>query len=188
MPQRPPEDAEARIEESADKTKDRPATGSDAYKAVRLEKNLLKHKDEYSSRLFTSLAPETQKYFLAKAQLKETELPVFAFYEDQETWMLATTRRVFWSRPGFNHHLKYGQIKEIGQSEFRKLEQEPEGTESIEERSERIRQIKSNSPWLYFIHDNDNFSEIIVPPGEPLFAIWNSLRFMIQLDRIHPVQ
>jgi hypothetical protein len=166
---------------------DLPATGSDAYKARRLKKHFLKYGDYYSSRLFESLAPEVQDYFLAKAQLPDSELVVFGFYEDKESWIFATTRRIFWSRPGFHHQLKYGQIKSIGQSEYRKLAQQPEDSMSVEERSRRIREIKGDSPWLYFIHDNDNFSEALVPPGEPLFAIWNTIQFMIRLDNIHPV-
>jgi hypothetical protein len=173
---------------STDETEtDSPATGSDAYKARRLKKHLLKYGDYYSSRLFEALTPEIQNCFLEKAQLQNPELPVFGFYEDKESWLFATTRRVLWSRPGFHHQLKYGQIKEIGQSEYRKLAQEPEDSMSPEERLRRITEIKGSSPWLYFIHDNDNFSEVLVPPGEPLFAIWNTIRFMIKLENIHPV-
>ena len=33
-----------------------------------------------------------------------------------------------------------------------------------------------------FMHD------ALVPPGGPLFKVWNAIRFMVQLEKIHPVE
>lgn len=160
--------------------------GSDEYRAMRLEKDFQKHGEVYSENLFRSLAPYTQEFLLAEAHLQTAELPVFAFFQDSENWFLATSRRILWSRPTFKHQLRYGQIKDLGQSEFKKLRENEGDGMSTEERTKKIGEIKSSSPWFYFEDNLGIDHEALLPPGGPLFAIWNTTLFMMQLDRIHP--
>ncbi len=190
MTQEPSKESEAarlKNENRANQQVDAPATGSDAYKCARLEKAILKHDDAYSSRFFRNLAPDIQEFLLSEAQLHQTELPVLGFIEDSETWLLATSQKVVWSRPGFKHQLRYEQIRDMGQSDIDKLGPAPDAIEHYKEWSKQIALLKSTSPWFFFIDDEGNRYEALVPPGGPLYAIWNTMRFMVQLAQIHPI-
>lgn len=167
---------------------DPPTTGSDAYKALRLEKSLLKQSQVYSTKLFLSLTVDLQGFLLAEAQLQSEELPVFAFVEDSETWFLATSRRVLWSRPSFKHQLRYGQIREMGMSELEAAIRQSHTVGTWDAQKNKIGMLKSSSPWFYFVDDSDVQWDVLLPPGGPMFAIWNAMRFMVQLERIHPRQ
>ncbi|MDQ5934403.1 MAG: hypothetical protein QG574_1709 [Cyanobacteriota bacterium erpe_2018_sw_21hr_WHONDRS-SW48-000092_B_bin.40] len=167
---------------------DPPTTGSDAYKALRLEKSLLKQSQVYSTKLFRSLTVDWQDFLLAEAQLQPEELPVFAFVEDSETWFLATSRRVLWSRPSFKHQLRYGQIRKMGMSELDMVMRQYEASGDWDAWKEKIGVLKSSSPWFYFVDDRGLRWDVLLPPGGPLYAIWSVMRFMVQLERIHPCQ
>ncbi|MFA7339705.1 MAG: hypothetical protein WC028_23185 [Candidatus Obscuribacterales bacterium] len=167
---------------------DPPTTGSDAYKALRLEKSLLKQSQVYSTKLFRSLTVDLQGVLLAEAQLQSEELPVFAFVEDSETWFLATSRRVLWSRPSFKHQLRYGQIREMGMSELDKVMRQYEASGDWDAWEDEIGMLRFSSPWFYFVDDCGVQLDVLLPPGGPLYAIWSAMRFMVQLERIHPCQ
>ncbi len=162
--------------------------GSDEYKAMRLEKDFQKHGGIYSENLFRRLAPHTQELLLAEAQLQPEELPVFAFVEDSETWFLATSRRVLWSRTSFKHQLLYGQIRKMGMSELDKVMRQYEASGDWDAWKDKIRVLKSSSPWFYFVDARGIQWDVLLPPGGPLYAIWSAMRFMVQLERIHPCQ
>ena len=166
---------------------DPPTTGSDAYKALRLEKTLLKHSQVYPTKLFRSLTVDLQEFLLVEAQLQPEELPVFAFVEDSETWFLATSRRVLWSRP-LKHQLRYGQIDKMGMSELDKAMRQYEASGVWDAWKDEIARLRSSSPWFYFVDDSGLQSDVLLLPGGPMFAIWNSMRFMVQLEQIHPRQ
>ncbi|MBX9725026.1 MAG: hypothetical protein K2X81_26725, partial [Candidatus Obscuribacterales bacterium] len=162
--------------------------GSDEYKASRLERAILKHGVAYSSRFFDVLAPDIQAFFLKEIELHQGEIPAFFFFENQETWFAATSRRVLWSRPGFKHQLKYGQICGMGQSEMREFEKKGKKTVAItekyiKERSREAGRIKTTSPWFYFTDDKGNRYEALLPPGGPLFAIWNSILAIVSIEK-----
>lgn len=150
---------------------DPPTTGSDAYKALRLEKSLLKQSQVYSTKLFRSLTVDLQGVLLAEAQLQSEELPVFAFVEDSETWFLATSRRVLWSRPSFKHQLQYGQIREMGMSELDKVMRQYEASGDWDAWEDEIGMLRFSSPWFCFVDDCGVQLDVLLPPGGPLYAI-----------------
>lgn len=162
--------------------------GSDAYRAMRLEKDFQKNGDAYLKYLFRNLAPDLQEFLLAEAQLQPEELPVFAFVEDSETWFLATSGRVLWSRPSFEHQLRYGQIREMGMSELDKVMRQYEASGDWDAWEDEIGMLRFSSPWFYFVDDCGVQLDVLLPPGGPLYAIWSAMRFMVQLERIHPRQ
>jgi hypothetical protein len=167
-----------------------PQTGSDAYKALRAEKNLLKQGEDCSALLFRMLPEKQQKQLAGDMRLSQDELPILAVLQDSETWLIATSRRVAWSRPGFKHELAYSQITDIGLSELSALEA-PEEHERMsgaymEERGNKISNIKAQSPRLYLSDEARRRHEAFLPPGRTLFAIWDMIRFMSHLEEIHP--
>ncbi len=165
-----------------------PPTGSDAYKAIRLEKDFSKQGSSNSSKLFRLLPQEEQEFFLARTLLSTEEIPVFGILQNQDTWILATTRKVTWSRPGFMAALFYSEIINIGLSEMDKLNSlpEPQSEAEREERSEQVKAIKQYSTALYFEDERGVRHEATVAPSNTLFSVWNSILFMVQLERIHP--
>lgn len=57
-----------------------PELGSDAYRARRLEGDMLGHGKQYSSWFFKALSPEIQNYFLSQGPFDENELLVYGFF------------------------------------------------------------------------------------------------------------
>ncbi|MBP6745835.1 hypothetical protein KA344_11415 [bacterium] len=170
------------------KQSDSLVVGSDAYRAMRLGKDFQKNGDAYLKYLFQNLAPDKQEFMLIGAQLQLEELPVFAFVEDSETWFFATSRRVLWSRPSFRHQLRYGQIRKMGMSELEAAIRQSHTVGTWDAQKNKIGMLKSSSPWFYFVDDSDVQWDVLLPPGGPMFAIWSAMRFMVQLERIHPRQ
>lgn len=156
-----------------------PELGSDAYKARRLAGNILHNGEAYSSWLFKALTPETQNYFLSKGPFDKDELLVYGFFEDKETWFLATSRRAIWARPGFRCRLSYDQISRIGMSEMERVDKKD---------FEAVQKVKVTSNWLYFEDMQGQRHEALLPNGSNLFAIWNSMLFMVKLEKIHPTK
>lgn len=160
--------------------------GTDAFRAARLQKAILKHGVDYSARFLDALAPAIQQFFQKQIEFEQGELPGFFFWENEETWIAATSRRVLWSRPGFKHQLQYAQIKEMGLSEMEKFgRQKRHGKitqKYIDEQLNESRRIKGTSPWFYFLDDKGNRYEALLPPGGKLFAIWNSILALTRLE------
>lgn len=159
-----------------------PPTGSDAYRVFRMERDILKYGDAYSEWFFQKLGTAVQKFLLSAFTLDDQELPAYAFFESEETWLLTTSRRVAWSRPGFKHQLRYGQIGAAGLSEMDRIQTKEPKSESTE-----ICRIKGCSPWFYLEDEHGVRYDALLPPGAPLFAVWNSIRFMQRLDLKHPI-
>lgn len=159
-----------------------PPTGSDAYRVFRLERDILKHGDAYSEWFFEKLGTGVQQFLLSAVTLDDQELPAYAFFESEETWLFTTSRRVAWSRPGFKHQLRYGQILATGLSEIDRIQ-----AKDYESRSKEISRIKGHSPWFFLEDKSGVRHDSLLPSGAPLFAVWNSIRFMQKLDRIHPI-
>ncbi len=99
-----------------------PPAGSDAYKVFRMERDILKHGNAYSEWFFEKLGTGVQQFLRSAVTLDDQELPAYAFFESEETWLLTTSRRVAWSRPGFRHQLRYGQIGAAGLSEMDRIQ------------------------------------------------------------------
>lgn len=156
-----------------------PELGSDAYKARRLEGSLRGYEDVYSSSIFKALSSEIQNYFLSKGPFDENELLVYGYFVNEETWFLATTRRAMWSRPGFTCRLGYDKIFRIGMSDLERIDRSD---------PDQVLEAKVSSPWLYFEDKQGQRHEALVPCGSTLNAIWNSMLFMVQLEKIHPAK
>jgi hypothetical protein len=169
--------------QSEQSTKNSHPIGSDAYKAFRLERNLLKYGPAYSSWIFNALAPETQDFFRARRDFDSGEQLVYAYFENDGIWILVTSRRVMWSKQGHNHQLRFSEIAKMGLSEIGMIQ-----TNDREKRSKELERIKVLSPHFYFEDWNGDRFEALLPPGGPLSAVWNTLLFMIQLEKIHPTQ
>lgn len=160
-------------------------TGSDAYKLRRLEHKAL-DVPVYRELVFKSLEPKFQHFLLDQSILDQDELPALGFFENEETWLMATTRRVVWSRPGFRKELSYKHIKSDGMTEMDKLFKEK--NPNHEERAKEIARIKGGSPWFFWEDENGTRHEALLPPGGQLFAIWNLVRYLMKLDSLHPIK
>lgn len=159
-----------------------PPTGSDAYRVFRMKRDILKHGDAYSEWFFEKLGTGVQQLLLNAVALDDQELPAYAFFESEETWLLTTSRRVAWSRPGYKHQLRYGQIGNAGLSEIVRIQKgDPES------KSKEICRIKGSSPWFFLEDEHGVRHDALLPPGAPLLAVWNSIRFMQRLDLKHPI-
>lgn len=142
-------------------------TGSDEYKAKRLERDFTKKESETKeTALFKSLAPNTQALLLKEASLVGSEIPVLACFRDEKTWLLATTRRVLWSRPGFKKELRYSEIKKLGWSSGPKAPREtPETIDLWMETEQGLKETKTATPWLFFVDESGNRYEAMVEHG-----------------------
>ena len=109
-----------------------PPTGSDAYRVFRMKRDILKHGDAYSEWFFEKLGTGVQQLLLNAVAFDDQELPAYAFFESEETRLLTTSRRVTWSRPGFKHQLRYGQIGNAGLSEMDRIQKKDPESESKE--------------------------------------------------------
>lgn len=142
-------------------------TGSDAYKLRRFEHKAL-DVPVYRELVFKSLEPKFQHFLLDQTILDQDELPALGFFENEETWLMATTRRVVWSRPGFRKELSYKHIKSDGMTEMDKLFKEK--NPNHEERAKEIARIKGGSPWFFWEDENGTRHEALLPPGGQLFC------------------
>ena len=119
-------------------------TGSDAYKARRLQHNLAKLRIAEKSmisyfqergqdttaqsnhlaekvhclRSFEELEPEIQSWILERVNCQSREIPILAYYIDHESWMLITSRQMIWSSPtnGKIMQLAYTAITRVSSS------------------------------------------------------------------------
>lgn len=165
-----------------------PPTGSDAYKAIRLEKYFSKHYSGSPSKIFGLLPKEEQDFFLAVTLLNTDEIPVYGIFQDEDTWFLATTRKVTWSRPGFMAALPYWEIQDIGEPEMDTVlsQPEPKSEQEWEDRNAQVKSIKRSMTSLSFEDSRGVRHVATVPPANTLNAIMNSVNYMVQLERIHP--
>lgn len=65
-------------------------------------------------------------------------------------------------------------------------EPDPKSEAGREERSEKVKAVKNYSTALYFEDERGVRHEATIPPSGPLYSVWNSINFMVQLERIHP--
>jgi len=160
-------------------------TGTDSYKLARFEQKALAYGYSGLKLRFSSLDTQHQSFLLGQTKLEKSELPALGFFEHEETWLVATTRKLVWSRPGFRYEMSYFQIKNDGLTEMERIQS---STEFIEDRLEKVREIKANSRQFFWEDEQGKRYESLLPPGETLFSIWNLIRFLVRLDEIHPIR
>lgn len=93
---------------------------------------------------FDRLGTDVQQVLLSAVTLEDQELPAYGYFASEDSWFFTTSRRVAWSRPGFRHQMKYGEIGDAGLSEMDRIQAKDLGA-----RSEEISRIKGSSPWFF---------------------------------------
>lgn len=166
-----------------------PPTGSDAYRAVRFEREFEKQGGGTDrTRLFRGFTESIQQFLAEQTTLQLAEIPIAGYFENQDTWLLATSRRVLWSRPGFRHELKYSAIKRMGWSsgpDGAADRQRPDEWDMYIETDSGKQLTKHYSPWLFFCDKDSRRYEVLLERAGML-AIWNSMSLMVRLEEIHP--
>lgn len=76
----------------------------------------------------------------------------------------------------------------MGMSELDKVMRQYEASGDWDAWKDEIAMLRSSSPWFYFVDDSGLQRDVLLPPGGPLYAIWSAMRFVVQLERIHPRQ
>ncbi len=167
-----------------------PVTVSDAYRAQRLRHKFKKEGgDRDRTRLFENFTSSIRSFMTDEAQLQLAEIPVLGYFLDNQTWLLLTTRRVIWARPGHKMQLKYTEIKTLGWSSGPPGAATREGPDQADEwiDTENGRQrTKVASPWLFIMDCSGTRHEALLDPYEPLLSIWNCILLMRRLEEAHP--
>ncbi len=80
--------------------------GSDAYRAGRLEFTFEKYaKTMEKTRLLSKFDSDVQGFLKSRVKLNVEEQPMLAFYEDSDTWYLATSQRIIWASSNGVHYI-----------------------------------------------------------------------------------
>lgn len=80
-------------------------------------------------------------------------------------------------------------IKGLGWSSGPDGESKRESAATIDqwiETDDGMKMTKHVSPWLFLLDSDGNRHEVLLEPGTPLIAIWDSISLMIRLEEIHP--
>jgi hypothetical protein len=160
-------------------------TGSEAYKARRIEHRVVKFSHEPN--LFKNLSRSTQKYLQSEAVLEKNEIPVYGFIDNEETWIFATTRRLIWARPGFKKALHYGDIKIVCAPQWTERYAEflkEQDNVTVEERPARY-QINKMALSKLVIQDKKGLEHTLHWNPDEIDSIWEIVTFSANLDRIH---
>lgn len=162
-------------------------TGSDAYRAGRLEFTFEKYPEKRKvTRLFSMLDSDVQEFLKSRVELNVEEQPVLAFYADSSTWYLATSRQIIWTSASGVHYIRYQDIDKMGWSDGPEDLMECEHKKVITTNGERFCKIcRSSSPWFYVATSNGQRHEIAIEAGSASH-IWDCFRLMCNLERIHP--
>lgn len=107
--------------EKADKKSPAP-TGSDAYRAGRLQFTFEKYPEKRKKTyLFSAFDSGVQKFLKSRVELNGEEQPVLAFYEDADSWYLATSQGIVWPSSSGVHYIRYQEIDKMGWSDGQKV-------------------------------------------------------------------
>ncbi|MBN8661240.1 MAG: hypothetical protein J0M35_12810 [Candidatus Obscuribacter phosphatis] len=162
-------------------------TGSDAYRAGRLEFTFEKYPEKRKkTHLFSAFDSDVQRFLKSRVHLNVEEQPVLAFYEDASTWYLATSRGIVWLSSSGVHYIRYQEIDKMGWSDGPEGPRECEHKKVITGNGESFCKIcRANSPWFFVASSNGQRHEIAIEAGSASH-IWDSFRLMCNLERIHP--
>ncbi len=162
-------------------------TGSDAYKALRVEARIKKSgMKRGDTRLVAEFDGETKEYLKSQANLDLMELPIFGFYDAPNTWYLATTRRIV--SPAFKelHHIRYRDIADIGWSEGPNAPKVCLHEHVIYTQETRLcKSCLSTSSWFFV---QTNLGQRFEMPIERYTSmhIWDFFNLLCRIETIYP--
>jgi len=162
-------------------------TGSDAYRAGRMEFSFEKYAEKRKkTRVFSAFDSAVQEFLKSRVELSAEEQPVLAFYENSNTWYLATSQRIIWPSLSGVHCIRYHEIDKMGWSDGPHGPTECEHENVIYTNGERFCKIcRNRSSWFFVEPSNGQRAEIAVEQGSTTH-IWTCFRLMRNLERIHP--
>lgn len=165
-------------------------TGSDVYKRRRAEHCFMRHSNEKTTcRFFREFPDSVQSLFLKRCALGGTEIPVFGHFRDDGNWLLATTRRIFWSTDVSTGNRDYGEVKGWGWSSGPgdSIRKSPWDVDLFFFRDGQ--KIPGQcSQWFFVCGSDDDRHEIFVESAENLNVVFNTLLFLQRLNEIHPAE
>jgi hypothetical protein len=162
-------------------------TGSQKYFARRMAHKFLQYQTSERTNLLEAFPEPTREFLLAHAALPEGEVAVFGYFQDEETWLVASSRRVTWSRLGQQHSLMYPEVVRLGWSagpEGAATRKDPRDVDMEFETPSGMQSTK-HSPWLFIYDVHGNRHELLLENGGSVITIWNSLNFAKSIYERH---
>ena len=131
---------------------------------------------------FGSLDDGVRDTMIAEWNVQHNEVPTLAYVGQEEGWVLLTSRRIIWSRPGDKHSVEYLRIKQLGWSSGPDGERErPNMVDEWIQTPAGLRDCKTGSPWLFILDEVGHRYEVLLERGPLVVAIWNCI---LQLRRL----
>ncbi len=158
-------------------------TGSDAYIARRLEHRL--KGNSLDAGVFKFLSVSQQDYLLSHVSLEPGELPVYGLYKNKTVWIFGTTRRLSWSRAGFEATLRYNEIEQIGSPERAERLTGPVFYTEDELMLDGLGQPTTVYLLQLSIKDNHGNAHAMLCDERQFSAIWSLIAYSVKLNRIH---
>src|ERR1700730_14277688 len=72
-------------------------------------------KSSEHTKIFAEWSPATQQFFRNTCSLESNEIPILAYWKENETWFLLTTRRMIWTHPDKEkYELLHSDVEDVG--------------------------------------------------------------------------